>query len=116
MDSARAWQILGANIDKLVGVMLTIQQGACVDVFCDPTGTKLSFSNPSGPSNIKLCVVTPPDLENHYDVHRSGSGFLNGDGEQIPKEQLAAYLAQYILGAKDGGAEWGWEFKLSGES
>jgi len=27
-----------------------------------------------------------------------------------------AYLAQYILGAKDGGAEWGWEFKLSGDS
>jgi len=116
MDSAQAWQIIGANIDKLVGVMLTIQQGASVDVFCDPTGTKLSFSNTSGPSNIKLCVVTPPDLENHYDVHSSGSGFVNGDGEQIPKEQLAAYLVQYILGAKDGGAEWGWEFKLSGES
>jgi hypothetical protein len=116
VDSALAWQIIGANIDELVGVMSTVRKGEQVDVFCDTTGTSLSFSNPSGPSNIKLCTVAPPDLEEHYDLHPSGSGFVNGDGEQVAKEQLAAYLVQYILGARDGGAEWGWEFKLSGES
>jgi hypothetical protein len=59
--------------------------------------------------------VTAPDLENHYDVHPSGNGFVNGDGEEIPRGQLAAYLVQNITGAKDGGAEWGWEFKVSGD-
>lgn len=114
MDSGRAWQIIGANLGKLVGLMLTVQKGTWVDVFCDPTGTNLSFSTPSGTANIKLCGVTAPDLEDSYDVHPSGTGFVNGDGEQIPKEQLATYLVQSITGMKDGGAEWGWEFKLSG--
>ena len=44
-----------------------------------------------------------------------GDGFTNDEGEDIPKGQLAAYLAQYIAGAKDGGAEWGWEFKVIGD-
>jgi hypothetical protein len=114
MESRRAWQIIGANLDKLVGLMLTVQKGAWVDVFCNPAGTNLSFAKPSGTANIKLCTVTAPDLEGSYDVHHSGSDFVNGDGEQIPKEQLAAYLVQSITGMKDGGAEWGWEFKLSG--
>ncbi len=113
MDNARAWQIIGVNLDKLVGVMLTVQKGSWVDVYCDSAGTTLSYPGPSGSANIKLCAVTAPDLEGSYDVHSSGGDFVNGDGEKIPKGQLAAYLAQSIAGMKDGGAEWGWEFKLN---
>ena len=51
-----------------------------------------------------------------YGVHPQGSGFVNDDGEEIAKDQLPAYLVQYIKGAKDGGAEWGWEFKLGANS
>ena len=96
-----------------MGLILTVQKGAWIDVFCDPTGANLSFSKPSGVANIKLCAVTAPDLEGSYGVHQRGNGFVNDDGEEIPKERLASYLVQYIVGAKDGGAEWGWEFKVS---
>jgi len=115
MNSDRAWGIIGANLDKLVGVMLTVQKGAWIDVFCDPAGTNLSFSQPSGAANVRLCAVTAPDLENNYGVHSRGDGFANDDGEEISKGRLGAYLVQYIVGAKDGGAEWGWEFKASGD-
>jgi hypothetical protein len=113
MDEMRAWQIIGANLDKLVNLMLTVPKGALVDVFCDSTGKVLSFSSPSGAANLKLCSVSPPDLVGSYGVHPQGSGFVNDDGEVIPKDQLPAYLVNYIEGARDGGAEWGWEFKLS---
>jgi hypothetical protein len=113
MESARAWQIIGANLDKLVGLMVTVQKGAWVDVYCDSAGTNLSYPSPSGSANLKLCAVTAPDLEGSYDVHLNGGDFVNGDGEKIPKGQLATYLVQSIVGMKDGGAEWGWEFKLS---
>jgi hypothetical protein len=113
MDNRQAWQIIGANLDKLVSVMLTVQKGTWVDVYCDSAGKILSFSSPSGAANVKLCAMTAPDLEGSYDVHPSGGDFVNGDGEKIPKGQLAAYLVQSITGMKDGGAEWGWEFKLS---
>ncbi|MGD0636749.1 MAG: hypothetical protein ABSA72_01745 [Nitrososphaerales archaeon] len=113
MEDRRAWQIIETNLDKLVAVMLTVQKGASIDVFTDPTGANLAVSQPSGTANIKLCSVTAPDLEGSYGVHPSGTGFVNDDGEEIPRDQLAAYLVQYILGAKDGGAEWGWEFKPS---
>ena|ERR1022692_299491 len=116
MNSARAWKIIGDNLNELVVVMLTVQEGASIDVFCDPTGTTLSFSKPSSTANIRLCAVAPPNLNDHYDVYPRGDGFANGDGEVIPKEQLASYLAQNIVGAKDGGAEWGWEFKVSEDS
>jgi hypothetical protein len=112
MDERRSWQIIGANLDKLVGVMITVQKGATIDVFCDSAGRILSFGSPSGEANTKLCSVAAPNLEDHYDVHPSGNGFVNGDGEQIPKEGLANYLVQSIEGMKDGGAEWGWEFRL----
>jgi hypothetical protein len=113
MDSKRAWEIIGANLDELVGAMLTVQKGAWIDVFCDPTGTNLSFSKPSGDANVPLCKVTAPDLENDYGVYPHLNGFIDADGEEIPKDLLAAYLVQYIVMAKDGGAEWGWEFKVS---
>jgi hypothetical protein len=116
MDSGLAWKIIGANVDELVAVMLTVQEGGSIEVFCDPTGATLSFSKPSGTANIRLCAVTAPDLKDHYGVYPRGDGFANDDGELIPKERLAAYLAQYIVGAKDGGAEWGWEFKVSEDS
>ncbi|MDA4123277.1 MAG: hypothetical protein OK456_08880 [Thaumarchaeota archaeon] len=112
MDSQRSWAIIGANLGKLVELMLTVPKGTSVDVFCDPTGKILSFSGPSGPANLKLCAVSPPDLDGSYGVHPQGSGFVNDDGEEIPKDQLPAYLVKYIEGARDGGAEWGWEFKL----
>jgi len=116
MDETRAWQIVDANLDKLVSLMLTVPKGTSVDVFCDPTGNVLSFSNPTGAANLKLCAVSSPDLEGSYGVHPRGSGFVNDDGEEIAKDQLPAYLVQYIKGARDGGAEWGWEFKLSSNS
>jgi hypothetical protein len=115
MNSERAWQIIGANLDKLVGVMVTLQKGAMVEVFCDSTGANLSFSNPSGASNILLCKMTAPDLENDYGVYPHLNGFIDADGEEIPKDLLAAYLVQYIVMAKDGGAEWGWEFEVGGD-
>jgi hypothetical protein len=116
MNSERAWEIIGANLDEFVRTMLTVQKGAWIDAFCDPSGTKLSFSKPSAVANVPLCKVTAPDLENDYGVYPHLSGFVNDDGEEIPKDGLAAYLVQYIVGAKDGGAEWGWEFKVSGDS
>lgn len=111
MDSQTAWKIIGANLDKLVPLMLTVQKGSSVDVFCDLTGANLAFSSPSGLAIIKLCSVSAPDLEGSYGVHPRGNSFVNDDGEEIPREKLAAYLVDYIVGAKDGGAEWGWEFK-----
>ena len=96
--------------------MLTVQKGASIDAFCDPTGANLSFSKPLGSSNVKLCAVTAPDLEGNYGVYPHGPGFVTGDGEEIPKDRLAAFLVQYIVGAKDGGAEWGWEFKVTEDS
>ena len=116
MDETPAWQIIDANLDKLVNLMLTVPKGTSVDVFCDTTGKVLSFSNPTGPANLRLCTVGPPDLEGSYGVRPRGGGFVNDDGEEITKDQLPAYLVQYIKGAKDGGAEWGWEFKLSSNS
>jgi len=115
MNSNQAWGIIGNNIDKLVEVMLTVKKGSWVDVYCDPAGTNLSFSQPSGAANVKLCSMTAPDLADSYGVHSRGDGYANDDGEEIPREGLAAYLVQYINGAKDGGAEWGWEFKVSAE-
>jgi hypothetical protein len=114
LDNQRSWAIIGVNLGKLVEVMLTVQKGASVDVFCDSTGANLSIAETSGTATIKLCSVTAPELEDHYGVKPRGDGFTNDDGEAIPREQLPAYLVQYITGAKDGGAEWGWEFKVSG--
>jgi hypothetical protein len=94
--------------------MVTVQKGAEVEVFCDASGKKLSVSKPSGEANIKLCSVTAPDLEGSYGIHRKGDSFVTDDGEAIPQAQLASRLVQYITDMKDGGAEWGWEFKPSG--
>ena len=113
MESQRAWKIMGDNLDKLVPVMLSVQKGSSVSVFCDQKGENLAIANPSGVASIKLCSVTGPDLEGSYGLRSSGSGFVNDDGEEISREQLASYLVQYIIGARDGGAEWGWEFKLA---
>jgi hypothetical protein len=110
MESQTAWRIIGANLEKLVPGMLTVPKGSSIDAFTDPSGSELVFSRPSGSANIKLCSVTAPDLESHYGIRPQGNAFVDGDGEVIPREQLAAYLVQYIKGARDGGAEWGWEF------
>ena len=106
------WRTIGAHIVDLVDLMLPLKKGDGVDIFCDPTGTKLAFASPSGTANIKLCRVTAPNLADCYDVHPSGSDFVNGDGEKIPKAQLPAYLVQSIVSMRDEGAEWGWEFKV----
>jgi len=113
MDSQRAWQIIGKNLDRLVPVMLSVPKGGSIDVFTDPNGANLAFSNPSGVANIKLCSVTAPDLENGYGVHQRGMKFVDDDGREIPNDQLVAYLVQYIAGARDAGAEWGSEFRLA---
>jgi hypothetical protein len=116
MDSEQAWKVIGESLDELVAVMLVVPEGDQIEVFCDPTGTKLSFSEPSSAAHIRLCTVIAPDLKGHYGISPRADGFVNDEGEEIPKGQLAAYLAQYIASAKDGGAEWGWEFKVSEES
>jgi len=114
MNEREAWIIIDSNLTKLVSLMVTVQKGTQVEVFCDASGKSLSFSKPSGEANIKLCAVTAPDLEGSYGVHRKGNSFVNDDGEEIAPDKLASYLTQFITGMKDGGNEWGWEFKLGG--
>jgi hypothetical protein len=113
MNETQAWKIVGANLPTLVSLMVTVQKGTQVDVFCDPQGRNFSFSRPSAEANIKLCAVTAPDLEGSYGIRRKGTSFVTDEGEEIPESQLASRLTTYITDMKDGGAEWGWEFKLS---
>jgi hypothetical protein len=115
MNSDQGWKIIESNLPQLVNLMLTVQKGTWVDVFCDPAGKNLSFSKPSVDANIKLCTVTAPDLEGSYGIHEEGNSFVNDEGEKIPKDQLAKHLTQYISNMKDEGNEWGWEFKPSGD-
>jgi hypothetical protein len=49
-----------------------------------------------------------------YGIRRNGNSLVTDEGEEIPQAQLASSLTQYIIDMKDGGAEWGWEFKLVG--
>jgi len=114
MNDNEAWRTIGSNLPRLVSLMVTVQKGTHVDVFCDPSGRNLSFSKHAGDANIKLCSVTAPDLEGCYGIRREGNSFVTDEGEEIPRDQLASRLTQYITDMKDGGAEWGWEFKLSG--
>jgi hypothetical protein len=113
MNDRQAWNIIGSNLQTLVSVMVTVQKDAQVDVFCEPSGKRFSFSKPSGDANIKLCSVAAPDLEGSYGIRRKGNSFVTDEGEEIPQTQLASRLTQYITDMKDGGAEWGWEFKLA---
>jgi hypothetical protein len=115
MKEQQGWKIVESHLAELVELMIAVPKGAAVDVFCDPAGKKLSVAKPSGDASVKLCAVSAPDLENSYGLRPGAAGFVNDDGEEIPKERLAAYLARYIAGAKDGGAEWGWEFKLNAD-
>jgi hypothetical protein len=112
MNDREAWKIIGANIPEFTSMMLGLQKGSWIDVFCDSAGKNFSFSQSTVESNIKLCSMTAADLERYYDIHRKGDQFFNGDGEEIPKDQLADYLAQYIIAAKNDGSEWGWEFRV----
>jgi len=115
MNSDQGWKIIESNLPELVGLMVTVHKGSSIDVYCDPSGSNLSFSKPSGDANIRLCTVTAPDLEGSYAIHQDGNSFVDDDGEKIPKDQLAAKLTEYITNMKNEGAEWGWEFKLSGD-
>jgi hypothetical protein len=114
MNQNEAQKIIDSNLPTLVSLMVTVQKGTQVDVFCDPSGKSFSFSKPSGEANIKLCSVTAPDLEGCYGIRREGNSFVTDEGEEIPQSQLASRLTRYITDMKNGGAEWGWEFKLSG--
>jgi len=114
MNNDQAQKILNSNLATLVSFMLRVQKGMQVDVFCDSLGKSFSFSKPSGEANIKLCSVSAPDLEGNYAILRRGNSFFTDEGEEIPEGQLVSRLTQYITNMRDGGAEWGWEFKLSG--
>ncbi len=92
--------------------MIGIQKGVWIDVYCDSTEKNFSFSKPSGSADIKLCKMTAPDLESSYDVHTKGERYFNGEGEEISAQDLPNFLAESITGMKDGGAEWGWEFRI----
>jgi hypothetical protein len=113
MNENEARRIINSNLPTLVKLMITVQKGSSVDVFCDPSGKSLSFSKPLGEANIKLCSVTAPDLEGSYALHRKGNSFVTDDGEEIPQDELAARLTSWIIDMRDGGADWGWEFKMS---
>ncbi len=113
MNERDAWRIIESNLPKLVEKMVTLRPNESAEVFCDPPGRNLSFGKPVDQMNVKLCRITPPDLEGSYDVHRDGNTYVNGDGEEILGEELPTYLTRAIRGMKDGGSEWGWEFKLS---
>ena len=101
-----------SNLPKLVSVMVTVQKGSSVDVFCDQTGKNLSSSKPSGDANTKLCSVTAPDLVGSYGIHQDGNSFVDDEGQKISKDQLPARLTEYITNMMNDGAEWGWEFKV----
>jgi hypothetical protein len=114
MDEQRSYGIILENLDQLVGVMLMVPKGGSVDVYCDAAGKNLSISSPTPTASVKLCSVTSTDLESHYDVTPRGDGYVTGDGEKIPKDKLKDYLVDSIRGMSDGGAEWGWEFRVTG--
>jgi hypothetical protein len=115
MKNEEAWKIIQSNLPKLAGFMITLEKGTWVDVYCDPMGKDISFSKPSGAASVKLCGVTAPDL-GHYGLQRQDDFIVSDDGcddPKVPSGQFAAFLAQRILDmARDGGAEWGWEFKV----
>ncbi len=115
MNSDQAWRIIGSNLARLVSLMVTVQKGNSVDVFCDQLGKSFSFSKPSGEANTKLCSVIAPDLASHYGLRQKGSSYVDDDGGEFPQDQLASRLTEYITNMKNEGAEWGWEFKVSGD-
>jgi hypothetical protein len=112
MNSDQAWKIIDSNLLKLVSLMITVPKGSWVDVFCDQSGKNLSFSKPSADANTKLCSVTAPDLAGSYGIVQEGNSFVDDEGGKIPKDQLAAWLTEYITNMKNEGNEWGWEFKI----
>jgi hypothetical protein len=118
MKSEEAREIIASNLSKLVELMLTVQKGASVDVFCDPAGKQLSFSKPSGEASLKLCTVIAPDL-GCYGLCKEGDFFISDDGSgyagKMSLDDLTVYVTNYIVSAKNDGAEWGWEFKVDGE-
>jgi hypothetical protein len=113
MNNDEALRIISPNPPQLVSFMVTVHKGIQLDVFCDSAGKSFSLAQPSGVANIKLCSVTAPDLEGCYGIRRQGNSFVTDDGEEIPPSQLASRLTQYVTDMGNGGAEWGWEFKLS---
>ncbi len=113
MDERQTWKILQSNLPALVQNMLTLGPNESIAVYCDPSGRNLTFGKPDDAMNVKLCQLSPPNLEDSYDIHPKGNGYVTGDGDEISKEDFPDYLAQTIKGIIDGGGEWGWEFKLS---
>lgn len=115
MTDEQKWRIVASNLAKLVDLMITVQKGTWVDVFCDPTGKNLSFSKPSDGASIKLCRVTAPDLAGRYELRQEGDFYVNYDEERIPKDQLGTYLTKYQTSPMKDGAEWGWEFEVASD-
>jgi len=75
MNTDQAWKIIEANLPKLVNLMITVQKGTWVDVFCDSSGKNLSFPKSSGDANIKLCSVTAPGSEGELWDNSGGQFF-----------------------------------------
>lgn len=113
MDERQAWNTIFANLPELAKKMLTLQKGTWLDVYCDVSGKKLSFSKPAGDANVKLASMTATDLEANYDIRPDGADYITGDGEKISKDELPNYLARMIKNIRDDGSEWGWEFRLA---
>jgi len=107
-----AWAVIGMHLEELLGFALTLKPGELAPVFCDPAGRTLAFRAPSGEAAVLLCTARPPRLEDCYGVRRKGDAFENAEGERLSSAELPRFLADYALGARDGGAEWGWEFDV----
>ena len=63
--------------------MLTLQPNESVEAYGDPQGRNLSFGKPLDYMNVKLCRITPADLEGRYNVHQRRNEYVNDDGEAI---------------------------------
>ena len=43
---------------------------------------------------LRALLLTATDLKANYDLSPSGSGYVTGDGDLIPKEKLKDYLVE----------------------
>jgi hypothetical protein len=107
-----AWKVLGANISDLTDKMLSLEAGQTADIYYDPDTMRVSVGAPDGANNVKIAVMSSPDLDRYYDIRKEGNYYVDGDGQKFSRDEFPRILARMIKGMKDGGAEWGWEFKL----
>lgn len=107
-----AWKVLAANISDLTGKMLSLEAGQTADVYYDPDTMRVSVGAPRGANDFKIAVMSGPNLASDYDIRKEGDYYVDGDGQKFSRDEFPSVLARMIEDMRDGGAEWGWEFKL----